>query len=152
MGVEFLHRPDRGKGAYRLKCRFVIDASPTSMWGRAIWATELNRMKIEVAERFVEDMAKQGFEYLDKYGIQMFGPFPTTPEPIGLKRPRRLTAAEMLPGVMAGNRFRANGESMATLVLPLAENETWEYELRAVFVHPTLVIEYPYPHEEGGSF
>ena len=152
MAVELLLRRDLGKGAYRLRCRFVIDAAPLSPWSRRIWEAELERMKVEVARRFVEDMTKQGFEYVDEHGFQMSGPYPATPAPVQIQRPKRSGARAMLPAVMQGDRFRGNGVNGVSLVLPLAENDTWEYELAAVFVHPTLVIEYPYPHEEGGSF
>ena len=57
-----------------------------------------------------------------------------------------LSALASLLLALAG--FAALGGAAQTLVLPLGENDTWEWELQAVFVHRTILTEVPDAHEE----
>ena len=139
MGVEVLVRPDRGKKAYRLRCRFRVDASPNPDF--------LKRAKFRAAETFVEDMRKQGWEYLNSHGFKMIGPFPAI-EVVSLP-PRSLQprwhqpSQEVLQRVMAGQVVRTNGKNYASDVPALETCEKWEYELAGVFVRDTILTEMP---------
>ncbi len=139
-----LIRPDLGRRAYRLKCRFVIEAYPT--------AGRLATVKVEAAERFVEDMAKQGYEYMDKHGVtepRLIGAVtPITGAPTRAQR-ERFDAAAALPNVMAGDRLRLQHEMDYAVTIPLLNQvDAWQYEITAVFVHKTLLVETPDDHEE----
>lgn len=126
---------DLGKKAYRLRCRFRVGALP----GPRI----LEKAKYAAAERFVHDMHTQGWEYVDRFGFRMAGPYPAV-DAITVHQVRQPTTRQMLAGgLMQGNRFRPNGGTVAPTVLPLAENEKWEYELAGVFVHNAIVAEVP---------
>ena len=146
--VSLLLRPDLGKKPYRLKCRFVFDAAPRNLLRVEIWKRELEKAKFQAAEMFVADMAKQGWEHVPKHGFHLRGPFPATPEPVQLKAPRVLTARELLPMVRAGYRPPEEPDTGVTLVLPLGENDTWEWELQAVFIRNTILTDVPDAHEE----
>mgnify|MGYP001608998517 FL=1 len=138
--------PDPGKKAYRLRCRFRVGAYPSQR--------ELYSGKIEAAEQFVRDMRKQGWEYVggssrmppQAQGFRMTGPYPVI-EPVTIHVAKELPAAEQFAGMLRGNRYRDGGGTIASTVLPLEENERWEYELAAVFVHETILTEVPDPHE-----
>ena len=134
-----LLRPARDKKAYRLKCRFKIEAYP--------YPDRLERAKVRMAERFVEDMHKQGWEYAEQFGFKMKGPFPMV-ETMILRRPRQHSAKEMLAGVLAGNPYRDEGVDYAKPVLALDMQEYWEYELCATFSRMEILTEYPDAHEE----
>lgn len=134
-----LLRPERDKKAYRLKCRFKIEAYPRR--------DRLERAKFQMAERFVVDMAKRGWGYVERFGFTMKGPHPMV-EPTTIRPPRQLSAREMLPGIMAGNPFRDTGADYAKPVLPLAMQEYWEYELVGVFARTELLTEIPDKGEE----
>ena len=64
--ANLLIRPDLGYKAYRLHCRFTICAFPTK--------GQLEGGKLEAGYRFIEDMDKQGYEYIDSHGVKMSGP------------------------------------------------------------------------------
>jgi len=139
MGVEVLVRPDRGKKAYRLRCRFRVDAFPNPEF--------LERAKFRAAETFVEDMRKQGWEYLNSHGFKMTGPFPTVevvPLPSRSLQPRwHQPSQEVLQRITAGQVVRTNGNSYASDVPDLGACEKWEYELAGVFAHGTILTEMP---------
>ena len=137
--IQIIAKPSLNKKPYRLKCRFKIEAYPHP--------SRLGLAKVRMAERFVEDMHKQGWEYVERFGFKMTGPFPTV-EPVMVHRPRTLSAGEMLAGVLAGKPFRDDGMDYAKPVLGLNMLEHWEYSLSAVFAHSQLLTEYPDPHEE----
>jgi len=139
MGVEVLVRPDRGKKAYRLRCRFTVEAFPNPDF--------LERAKFRAAETFVEDMRKQGWEYLNSYGFKMTGPFPAI-EVVNLPsrslQPRwHQPSQEVLQRIMAGQVVRTNDTSYASDVPSLGACEKWEYELAGVFAHETILTEMP---------
>ncbi len=146
MAVELLVRPDHGKRAYRLKCRFVIGAYPSER--------TLELGKFEAAERFVRDMRKQDYEYLDTHGLEMSGPFPATETVTIPKRSQQeqwhAPSAELFAAIQSGYRPErmAQDGGCARPVLPLAETDAWEFELSGVFVHKTIWTEVPDPHEE----
>lgn len=134
----------RDKKAYRLRCRFAMPAYPLPSW--------LEKAKVKVAEDFVEDMRKQGFEYVPSYGVTMTGPFPVV-ETVNLpKRSQQarwhMPAQEALQRIQAGQRIRAGGEPYVKAVPSLAMSEKWEYELAAVFAHDTILTESPDAAEE----
>lgn len=138
--TTFLLRPTLDRKAYHLRARFKIEPFPSPY--------RLDREKVKVAEQFVRDMHKQGWEQVESFGFKMTGPFPmVTPVTI---RPRRMpTAREMLPGVREGYRFLDDGETPGVLIVPaLAASEWWEYELAGVFAREQIMTERPDAHEE----
>ena len=140
MTTIILPPPTRDKRGYRLRCRFKSDPYPME--------SRLDREKVVIAEKFVADMHKQGWEHDGRYGFKLTGPFPMIPAPITI-RPRRMrTAREMLSGVMQGQRFRDEGENYAQPMPKLVFSEYWEYEISAIFVREEILTEYPDPHEE----
>ncbi len=143
---ELLLRPDLGKRAYRLRCRFAVGAYPSRGF--------LEKAKVACAEEFVIDMAKQGWEYLDKYGFRMTGPYPVV-EVINLPSRSQQErwhqpSAEIMAAVVAGARIGriAQDGGYARPVPLVAESDRWEFELAGVFVHKTILMEYPDEHEE----
>ena len=132
-------RPDLGKRAYRLKCRFVTEPYPSR--------ERVKQGALKVLEWFIRDMAKEGWEYLSGERIRLNGPFAPV-RPMTIHRLRPPGSREMLPGVVQGRRFRADAETIAGNVPPLPECETWEYEVAAVFAHKTILTELPDRHEE----
>jgi len=135
---QFIIKPSLDHKGYRLKCRFKIE--PHSPPDR------IDHEKVRVAERFVEDMHKQGWEYANS-GFTMSGPFPHI-SPMTIHAPRTLTAREMAPRVARGERFRDDGGSIAPMMPKLGLSEYWEYEIAGVFSRPAILTEYPDPHEE----
>lgn len=136
--ANLLLRPDLGKKAYRLHCRFKIGAHPSERI--------LEKAKNIAAERFIDDLKMRGWHYASKYGFNIKGPFPYI-EPMRLEKPIRLTAQQMLPRLLQGERFRSQMPTGVRMVLPLEENEYWEYELTGVFVHNTILVEHLTPEE-----
>ena len=138
--MEVLLRPDLGKRAYRLKCRFITNPFPNERM--------LELAKYEAADLFVQDMAKQGWQYTGN-GFKMAGPFPKTELHLLPKRSEQerwhTPSREML---QSGNFIRRPQQSYAKEVPLITETESWEFELAAVFVHDTLLTEYPDAHEE----
>mgnify|MGYP001616947722 FL=1 len=100
------------------------------------------------AEQFVKDMAKRGWEYVDEHGFRMTGPYPSIEVMSLPKPPARLRNKEALARVIQGDRLRDPGGVITMSVPLLTATEYWEYELAGVFVHKTLVMDLPYPHEE----
>ena len=147
--ITLLVRPDMGRKAYRLRCRFKVSAFPSQ--------DLLEKSKYKVAELFVESLAKQGWEYLDKHGFKMTGPFAPL---VIVNLPKKhqqaqwhMKSSEMLEKHMNhGGSLSASPRSSPTSyvsdVPPLAECEEWEFELAGVFVHKTLLAETPDPWEE----
>ena len=140
MTTLILHR-DLGKRAYRMKCRFTIEAHPTR--------ESLRQGALKAMEMFVKDMAKmkEKWQYLPEHRPQRNGPF-TPVVPMTIRRARAPTAREMQYAVAEGARFLAGAETLAQTVTPLDENESWEYELGLVFVTDTIRFEVPDRHEE----
>lgn len=146
MAVELLLRPDLGKKAYRLKCRFVIGAFPSER--------TLELAKYHAADLFVRDMAKQGWQYLDEHGFKMTGPFPAV-EVISLpsrsqQQRWHTPSSELFAAIQAGyrpDRLVRNGSHAKSVPL-ITETDDWEFELAGVFVHETLLAEVPDEHEE----
>lgn len=135
---QFLIKPSLDRKGYRLKCRFKIE--PYTLSAR------IDLEKVRVAERFVEDMHKQGWEYENK-GFTLSGPFPFV-APMTLRIPKTPTAREMASGVANGARFLDDGGTTAPMMPKLEMSEYWEYELAGVFSRPELLTEIPDPHEE----
>ena len=132
-------KPSLDKRGYRLKCRFKIEPYPRE--------ERLNREKVRMAERFVEDMHKQGWEYVERFGFSMKGPFAyvlTTP----IHMPYMPAAREMLPYVAQGGRFLDRGGTIAGVMPALDATEWWEYELKGVFFRTEILVERPDLHEE----
>ena len=135
--AEILIRPDRGSKAYSLHCRFSVDAFPTQ--------GHLEQAKYVAAEKWVADMEKQGWEYLDKHGIEMHGPMASTPIGAGLPSvasQERLRAKDAVYPVSQGARLLAGAPGWVSTVPTLSNSEKWDYDLAAVFVRKTLVFEY----------
>ena len=138
--VQTLIRPSLDKRGYRLRCRFKIDAYP--------WPSVLGREKVRMAERFVRDMAKQGWVYDDRFGFHMTGPYPRI-EPVTIHIGRRPSAREMLPYVVNGARFLDEGGTAAGTMPKLIESEYWEFELSAIFIRAAILVETAELHEES---
>ena len=134
-----LIKPSLDKKPYRLRARFKIEPHP--------WPERLDREKVRVAERFVRDMAAQGWTYDTRFGFRMTGPYPSI-KPVTIHQPRTPSAREMMPHVAQGARFLEQGGTIAGLMPILGESEYWEYELAGVFVRDTLLVEQPDLHEE----
>ena len=137
--LQIIAKPTLDRKAYRLKARFKIEPYPRP--------SRLDLAKVRMAERFVKDMHNRGWEYVERFGFKMTGPFPMV-EPVMIHRPRTIGAREMLAGVLAGKPFRDEGTDYAKPVLGLDMQEYWEYELAGTFARPQLLTEYPDPHEE----
>jgi len=140
--TTLLLRPDLGKKAYRLRCRFSIGPFPSER--------SLGKAKRAAAEAFIADMAKQGWYYLDRYGFKMTGPYPSI-EVVQLPTRNQqerwhVPSAEIVAGKRIGQIAQDGG--YARPVPPLAESDKWEFELAAVFAHQTILTEYPDNHEE----
>ena len=144
-GLELLLRPDLGKKAYRLRCRFVIGAYPS--------ARMLEKAKYHAADLFVADMAKQGWQYVSRHGFTLKGPFPATvtielPN-VGQQERWHVPSKELLPAVQAGYRARTGVDGGYAQPVPLlTDTDAWEFELAGVFTHATIMTEVPDAHEE----
>ena len=145
---EVLIKPDLGKKAYRLKCRFTLPAYPMPDW--------IEKAKWKAAEMFVADMAKQGWEYdpnrlsLNVRGFRITGPYSKTPImvlPTSIER-QRLVAHRDLFRVRAGDRMRDKGSDYAKVLPMIEESDQWEYEISAVFIRNVILVETPDTHEE----
>ena len=139
MTLQILSKPTLDKSAYRLKCRFKIEPYPN--------IERLHREKVRVAEQFVDDMHKQGWEYVDRWDWTMKGPFAYV-SPTTIHIPPTPTARQMFPYISQGARFLDQGGSIAGMMPALDATEWWEYELAAVFFRPQILVESPDPHEE----
>ena len=127
---------DHGYRPYRLRCRFSIGAYPRQDW--------LDKAKIAAAERFVEDMAKQGWEYIDRHGVRMTGPYSPaiiTGIPAFGER-ERIKASEAAYAVSQGARLLPKKQSLVASVTPVSQSDVWEFEISAVFERKTIVMEY----------
>ena len=142
MTVELLLRPELGKKAYRLKCRFVIGAFPSER--------TLEKAKYEAAGRFIRDMAKQGWQHVEPHGFKMSGPFPHTEIVILPKRSEQEQWHTPSRQMLASGRFaRAVIDGGYVRSVPLVtETDSWEFELAGVFIHSTILTEVPDAHEE----
>lgn len=138
--TTLLLRPTLDRKAYRLRCRFKIEPYPPPY--------RLDREKVKVAEQFVRDMHKQGWENVGSYGFEMRGPFPmVTPTALSIRR--MPTAREMLPRVARGERFLDDGLTPGVMTMPiLAESDWWEFEIAGTFAREQIMTERPDAHEE----
>src|SRR3990167_1538400 len=137
--TTLLVRHTREKTPYRLRARFKIEPYPSPF--------RLDREKVKVAEQFVRDMHKQGWEYVESHGFKMTGPFPMV-EPVTIRPRRTLTAREMLPRVARGERFLDDGDTGVSFVSSLGASEYWEYAIAAVFSREQILTERADAHEE----
>ena len=140
--TTLLIRPDLGRKAYRLRCRFRTEAFPRDAW--------LDKAKYAAAEAFVRDMAKQGYEYQDAHGFKLAGPFSCLHIATLPKHSWQFSAAEMLQRLRAGQPVsdRHEGKDYARTAPALTATDQWEYELAGVFIHKTILCEMPDQHEE----
>src|SRR3990167_7299204 len=134
-----LLRPALDKKAYRLKARFKIEPYPRT--------ERLEREKVRIAEVFVQEKKKQGWDYVPRYGFTMKGPFPYV-APMTIHRPPVLSARAMATNVAQGARYLDMGGSMASEMPVLNATEWWEFELRGVFARTQIMTEVPDLHEE----
>ena len=142
------NRPDLGKRPYMLHCRFQIEAYPTPGM--------LDRAKYAAAEQFIADMKVKGWDYIgesSRLPAEVRG-FKMTfkgahIETMTLHRPKRAPSSrEMLPHVMQGAKFRADERPTVMTVPEINATEFWDYDLRGVFLHDTILAEVPDLHEE----
>lgn len=129
-----LFRPDHGYKPYRLRCRFAMDAFPNR--------GQLETAKHTAAEQFIKDMEKQGWEYLDQHGIQMSGPYSESVITGVPSMREQLKAKDAVYAVAQGARLLPQKRDLVASVPPLALSERWEFELAAVFLRKTIVMEY----------
>lgn len=87
-----------------LRCRFTIEANPTP--------ARLEAARNEAAERFTEDMRKQGWQLAGDF-IGSSAPVPSPPKLDG----------------------------KVHIITPLSETDTWEYEIAARFIRRLLPME-----------
>lgn len=66
MSTGLIFTPERERKPYRLKCAFRTDSG---VRGRT-----LELLTLEAGKRFIADMAKQGWEFRDEYGLTLKGP------------------------------------------------------------------------------
>ncbi len=132
--------PDLGKRPYWLHCRFEIGAQPTRR--------QLEQATHKWADRFIEDMAKKGYQYVEKFGIEVTFKGAHIAVMNLPRHPRVLSAKEMLPQVMQGARFRATDEPRVMVVPHFTETELWDYDIKACFLHDTILMDKPDRHEE----
>lgn len=147
---NLLLRPDLGKKAHRLRCRLTIDAAPRHPYMRGFWEREFEKAKYKTAEWFVEDMAKEGWTYVEKHGFTIRGPLPAIPLlglPKASQQPRwHIPSQELLAAVRAGHPpppLEARDDGIVYNVPSLDRTDKWEYELAAVFYRPTILQENP---------
>lgn len=137
--VQTITKPSLDYKPYRLRCRFKIESYPLRQ--------RLAREKVNVAEQFVDDMHKQGWEFIDSFGMSMKGPFPMV-QAITIRSQPVLSARTMLHSVNQGLRFLDRGRDAVRNVPSLDTEEWWEYELLGVFQRPAVLMECPDSHEE----
>lgn len=139
-----LIRPDLGKKAYRLRCRFRCEMGDHKPGGKdRAYFEEARKVALE---QFVSDMRVRGWEYTDRELPRVTGPYPYIPAG-ELPKPRRISARNMLSGVMQGQKFRDDVEGVFTPD-PVDATEYVEYEIAAVFVRNTILVDLPDLHEE----
>jgi len=145
--VEALIRPGRDRKPYRLKCRFVTPAFPNPDF--------VQKARVKMAERFIEDMYKQGWVNVERFGFRMTGPYPAT-QTVVLPKPTtdpfHIPSRDLLPALQNGyvprvDRSAVDGGS-ALEVPPITESENWEFELSGVFHREEILTEHADPHEE----
>ena len=137
------NQADLGKKPYRLHCLVRVHERPSR--------DALTRAANQAAEVFIRDMAVQGWQHQPQYGFKLAFKGASVPYrdiDIGNKRPKRPPSAkEMLPGVAQGARFRSEDTPLAMAYPTLEESEYWDYDLSGVFLHTTILVEYPDAHE-----
>ena len=132
---------DHGKKPYRMHARFASAAYPREEW--------LVKARNACAEAFIRDMAKQGWHYVDRPGpefaLQLTGPFTKMPPPslapIGQQERWHFNARTDDP---LASRLRIPHETPGVHTLaPRTETDEWEWDISAVFVHDTILMELP---------
>lgn len=137
---ELLLKPDLGKKGYRLRCLFTTGPNPSKdYWDKA---------RVTAAERFIQDMKRQGWEFVSRYGFQVTGPKAYIEVGEAPPAPKRFSAKEMLHQAMRGEPIRDTYRSPIQSVPALTLADVWEWELAGVFQRDTLLMEYPSPTEE----
>ena len=135
---DLLLRRDLGKRAYRLRCRFSVGAFPKEDW--------LRKAKVAAAEKFIEDMTKQDWRYVEPHGIRMTGPFAAMQ---AMSLPRRHQQEQWHWNARTPFIPQGLSKDVPVVTVPsLGETDKWEYELAAVFTHDTILTERPDPDEE----
>jgi len=133
------NRPDAGRRAYRL--RFAVIGDPQ------LTVEGLRRGLSGAIDEVERQMRQQGFVFAGENTIQYESKRPYV-EPMTIRPLRRPTAREMLPQVAQGARFRAPEETLAVPMPTFEASDAWEYIFSAIFVHDTIRIDIPKPHEE----
>lgn len=129
-----LVRPDLGKRAYRLKCRFTLPANPKPSW--------VEKAKYATAQWFIQDMAKEGWEYVGKFSFTLKGPFPHID--VALSLPKRSKQEQWHFNARQPRLTRVGKGIPGVANVPLLDGGAdWDYELSAVFIRPAIVIEMP---------
>lgn len=89
----------------------------------------------------------QGFRLISEATVR-FEEKRVTVEPFVIHPHRPLTAREMLPSLLHGDKHRA--PTSETLARPVpSESESWDYVFSAEWLHDTIVGDVPYVHEEA---
>lgn len=137
-----LIRPDLGYKPYRMRCRVrTLAGRGPDLQGKAVLAQ---------VESWIDQMATRGFEYNERHeGLKLVGgPYPVV-ETVQIPRPKkRMSNKEMRWRVSQGDPCRDDIQSFAMTVPALGQVEFWEYEVSAVFVHKTILVETPSVEEE----
>lgn len=136
-----LLRPDRGYRPYRLKCRFEIEADHTR--------GQLEKARNVALNQFIADLSKQGWEYQERFLPRITGPYPNVQPSSSLPKPQRISAKRMLPELIQGHKFRDAGELEGVQTPePIDATEWVQYEITAVFIHKTILVDIPDLYEE----
>ena len=112
--IQFRRVKELPKRLYKMRCEVLIGAYPRKEHLRAALK--------DAHWKFVRDMAAQGFEYQDTYGIDVLGPIPS---------PKK-----GLPSV--GQQQRDPLSYAPETVPTLAEAESWTFFLSAVFMRTAI--------------
>lgn len=142
MGLELILPRDRGRKPYWLHARFSTPAYPKPEW--------VDELADAAGKLFIADMNRQGWQFEDKHGLWWTGPLQPTPVTGAPTRAQReyFRAKDALSRVQQGDKMRARELDYVASVPLLNESETWEYDLKGVFIHDTILVETPDPHEE----
>ena len=131
MPVTGIVRPSLERQRAILRCRFVIGAFHRP--------DQLERARNEAADRFVADMAKQGWEWLGRMAL-VGGPYPMTPIATSVPKAPTLPKRQLGPSSLAPDPYPSLRGIVADMPT-IYTAEAWEYEIAGAFVRPLAPIE-----------
>lgn len=129
---------EAGLKPYRLHARFSIKSYPPP--------AALDEAVKTCAEKFIEDMAKQGWEYLDQHGV-FLDPEPKPHFDI-YDAPKRSQQEEwhvnarQVQDPRSVQRLKTVGTPGVLSLPSVAHSDVWDFDISAVFLHKALITEY----------